>query len=102
MTQQTELLVAMLRRLNQQQAPTANPDEPAVNPAFLWGRLALPSETFFPVPGDETVQRMATSLIAEVPLLTGRDQHEARFVLQRAASSDYFLPPDTVIPLAAN
>lgn len=28
------------------------------------------------------VQRMATSLFAKVPLLTGRDQHEADFVLQ--------------------
>lgn len=30
------------------------------------------------------VQRMATSLFAKVPLLTGRDQHEAHFVLQMA------------------
>lgn len=28
------------------------------------------------------VQRMVTSLFAKLPLLTGRDQHEARYVQQ--------------------
>lgn len=51
----------MLRRLNQNQAPAAYPDEPAPDPAFQWNRLALPSETSFPVPGYGTVQRKATS-----------------------------------------
>lgn len=82
-TQQPELLAAMLRRLNQPAtAAAAYPDEPAADPAFLWSRLVLPSETNFPVRGDGTIQRMATSLFAKVPTLTGRDQHEARFVLQ--------------------
>lgn len=84
-TQQTELLAAMLQRLNQQPAPAAaqgNLDDPPADPAFHWGRLALPSETNFPVPGDGSVLRMATSLYTKVPALTGRDQHEARFVLQ--------------------
>lgn len=74
----------MLWRLNQQPAPAAaaNPEEPAADPAFLWSRLALPSEMTFPVPGDRAIQRMATSLFAKVPTLVGRDQHKARFVLQ--------------------
>lgn len=42
----------------------------------------LPAETNFQVPGDGQVQRMASSLFARVPTLAGRDQHEARFVLQ--------------------
>lgn len=49
---------------------------------FNWDRLALPSETDYQVPGTGLVQRVATSLFAKIPLLTGRDQHEARFVLQ--------------------
>lgn len=84
-TQQTELLAAMLERLNQRQAaapPAGVPAEQPADPDFVWTRLALPSETNFPVPGDGTVQRMATSLYSKVPTLTGRDQHEARFVLQ--------------------
>lgn len=84
-TQQTELLAAMLERLNQCQAAAPQPGalaEQPVDPDFVWTRLTLPSETNFPVPGDGTVQRMATSLYTKVPTLTGRDQHEARFVLQ--------------------
>lgn len=42
----------------------------------------LPAETNFQVPGDGQVQRMASSLFVRVPTLAGRDQHEARFVLQ--------------------
>lgn len=34
------------------------------------------------MPGDGLVQRLATSVFARVPTLVGRDQHEARFVLQ--------------------
>lgn len=75
----------MLERLNQRQAapqPAGAPAEPPADPDFVWTRLALPSETNLPVPGDGTVQRMATSLYSREPTLTGRDQHEARFVLQ--------------------
>lgn len=74
----------MIERLNQRQVAPAPgvPAEPRADPDFNWDRLALPSETNFPVPGDGTIQRMATSLFAKLPNLTGRDQHEARFVLQ--------------------
>lgn len=74
----------MLARLNQQPAQPAaqgNLEDPPADPAFQWNRLQLPSETYFPVPGDGAVQRMATSLFTKLPTLTGRDQHEARFVL---------------------
>lgn len=60
----------MLRRLNQHPAPAAAPgnvDDPPADPAFVCGRLALSSETNFPVPGDGTIQRMATSLFTKVP-----------------------------------
>lgn len=119
-----------------------NPDEPPADPAFQWERLCMPPETNFPVPGDGVIQRMATSLYSKIPTLTGRDQHEARFVLQTVSmwpdlddddrkwvyqrlnvycivaslgwpaataacnastvSTDYFLPPGTVIPPAQN
>lgn len=141
----TDLLAAMLERLNQRPAAAAapgNPDDPPADPAFVWGRLSLPSETNFPVPGDGTIQRMSTSLFTKIPTLTGRDQHEAKFVLQvvsmwpdpsddgrhwayqrlnvycivaslgwpaataaciaSSVNTDYFLPPGTVIPPAAN
>lgn len=55
------------------------------DPDFRWERLAVPPETDFPVPGDGVVQRMASSLLAELPTLTGRDHHEARFVLSMAS-----------------
>lgn len=84
-TQQTEVLAGMLAELRARQGHPAQPlpgAEAAADPNFDWSRLILPSETSFQVPGDGQVQRMATSLFARVPTLAGRDQHEARFVLQ--------------------
>lgn len=85
-TQQTEILAGMMAELRARQAqpaaPAANPAESPADPAFNWERLVLPPETNFQVPGDGLVQHMATSLFARVPTLVGRDQHEARFVLQ--------------------
>lgn len=85
-TQQTDILAGMLAELRARQAkppaPVVNPAEPPADPNFNWSRLVLPPETNFQVPGDGLVQRMATSLFARVPTLVGRDQHEARFVLQ--------------------
>lgn len=56
--------------------------EPAADPHFQWDRLRLPSEINFKVPGDGRIQRIAYFLFTKLPLLTGRDQHEARFILQ--------------------
>lgn len=83
-TQQTEILAWMMAELRARQPLTqpANPAEPPEDPSFDWTRLALPSETNFQVPGTGLVQRMASSLFARVHTLAGRDQHEARFVLQ--------------------
>lgn len=84
-TQQTEILAGMLAELCARQAQPAQQAiaaEPAADPNFDWSRLVLPPETSFQVPGDGQVQRMASSLFARVPTLAGRDQQEARFVLQ--------------------
>lgn len=85
-TQQTEILQGMLAELRARQAapvaPVVNSAEPPADPNFDWSRLVLPPETNFQVPGDGQVQRMASSLFARVPTLAGRDQREARFVLQ--------------------
>lgn len=83
-TQQTEILAGTMADLRARQpaAQSANPAEPPEDPAFDWTRLALPSESNFQIPGTGLVQRMASSLLARVPTLAGRDQHEARFVLQ--------------------
>lgn len=84
-TQQTEILAGMLAELRARQAAPAVQQpaaEPPADPHFDWSRLTLPAETSFQVPGDGQVQRMASSLFARVPTLAGRDQHEARFVLQ--------------------
>lgn len=85
-TQQTENLEGMLAELRARQAqpatPVVNQAEPPADPNFDWSRLVLPAETNFQDPRDGQVQRMASSLFARVPTLAGRDQHEARFVLQ--------------------
>lgn len=83
MTQQTAILENMMRALQRAQpAAPQDPTEPPADPHFNWERLCLPSETNFRVPGDGMVQRMATALFSKLPTLSGRDQHEARFILQ--------------------
>lgn len=84
LTQQTEVLAGMLAELRARQGPVpvAATAEPPEDPDFDWTRLVLPPETSFQVPGNGQVQRMAASLLARVPTLAGRDQHEARLVLQ--------------------
>lgn len=69
-------------RRAQPAAPAVNQSEPPTDPNFSCPRLVLPAETNFQVPGECQVQRMASSLFARVPTLAGRDQHEARFMLQ--------------------
>lgn len=85
-TQQTEILAGIFTELRVRQAqpaaPVINQAEPPADPNFDWSRLVLPAETNFQFPGDGQVQRMASSLFARVLTLAGRDQHEARFVLQ--------------------
>lgn len=84
LTHQTEVLAGMLAELRARQGPVpvVNAAEPPEDPDFDWSRLVMLPETSFQVPGTGQVQRMASSLIARVPTMAGRDQHEARFVLQ--------------------
>lgn len=84
-TQQTEIIAGMLAKLRARQALPLQPGnvaEPPADPNFDWSRLVFPAETSFQVPGDGQVQRMASSLFARLPTLAGRDQHDARFLLQ--------------------
>lgn len=84
LTQHTEVLAGMLAELRARQGPAAvvNAAEPPEDPDFDWSRLVLPPETSFQVPGNGQVQRMASSLLARIPTLAGRDQYEAKFVLR--------------------
>lgn len=84
LTQHTEVLAGMLAELRAREgpAPVANAAEPPEDPDFDWSSLVMPPETSFQVPGNGQVQRIASSLLTRVPTLAGRDQHEARFVLQ--------------------
>lgn len=85
LTQQTAVLARMMERLDARPEPARpvaqDPADPPEDSNFQWERLVLPSETNFTVPSTGMIQKMATSLFARVPLLSGRDQHEARFVL---------------------
>lgn len=64
-----------------QQLPPAAA-EVAEDPAFNWESLRSPLDTTFPLLPTEVVQRVAAGLFAKLQSggLTGRDQHEARFV----------------------
>lgn len=66
---------------HQQPAPTAV--EVAEDPAFKWDALRSPLAVTFPLPTTGVVQRVTAGLFAKLQAgaLTGRDQHEARFVL---------------------
>lgn len=61
------------------------PAEPAANvtedPDFNWFSLRFPLEATFPLPNTGVVQRnLGLFAKLQAGLLTGRDQHEARFV----------------------
>lgn len=79
-TQHMEILQGMFAELRARQAASvvqaANHADLPPDPNFDWAR------SNFQVPGEGQIQRMASQLFARVPTLAGRDQHEARFVLQ--------------------
>lgn len=83
LTQTVDRMVA-----HQQPAPAAA--EVAEDPAFNWESLRSPLEATFPLPTTGVVQRVAAGLFAKFQSggLTGRDQHEARFVLDILADWD--------------
>lgn len=68
----------MMQELRQQRPrqEVQDPAEPPADPHFQWSRRR-PTSKF-----QVMVQLMATSLFAKLPLLTGRNQHEARYVIQ--------------------
>lgn len=86
LTQQTAVLAGMMRRLDEVQArPAAAPGaglDQLEDPNFNWNGLRVPTTTNFPVPNTGAVQRMASSLLSKLHTLQGRDNHDARFVLQ--------------------
>lgn len=88
LTQLTNTLVDVQRNLRQAAAVAPAPaEEHAPDPNFNWNFLRTPAETWFPVPGLGSVQRIAADLLARLPTMAARDQHDARFVL--AVVSDW-------------
>lgn len=78
LTQLTNVLVYVQR--NQQRAAAAQPQaasEYAADPNFNWELLRTPAETRFPVPGLGSVQHIAADLLARLPTMAARDQHDA-------------------------
>lgn len=77
LTQIVERMVAI------QQQPAQPVADVAEDPDFNWQALRSPLEATFPLPNTGVVQRIAAGLFSKLQagLLTGRDQHEARFVL---------------------
>lgn len=71
----------MERLVTDRPAPAAA--EVAEDPAFNWDALRSPLDTTFPLPSTGKVQRVAAGLFTKLQSggITGRDQHEARFVL---------------------
>lgn len=71
----------------QRPQPAAAPAEVEEDPAFQWNALRSPLDATFPLPATGVVQRIAAGLYAKVQtgVLTGRDQREARFVLDMLA-----------------
>lgn len=87
LTQQTQVLAGIMRRLDDVQArPPAvaagNAMDQPEDPNYQWNALRVATTTNFPVPSTGAVQRMASSLLSKLSSLQGRDNHDARFVLQ--------------------
>lgn len=66
-----------------EQRPAEPAADVAEDPDFSWFSLRSPLEATFPLPNTGVVQRIAAGLLAKLQLglLTRRDQHKARFVL---------------------
>lgn len=64
-----------------QQRPAEPAADVAEDPDFNWFSLRFPLEATFPLPNTGVVQRnLGLFAKLQAGLLTGRDQHEARFV----------------------
>lgn len=79
----TRLIQTVERMAAIQNRPAAAPAVVAEDPEFNWHALRSPLDTTFPLPSTGVVQRIAAGLFAKVQagVLTGRDRHEAIFVL---------------------
>lgn len=77
----TRLTQTVERLVTDRPAPAAA--DVAEDPAFNWDALRSPLDTTFLLPSTGVVQRVAAGLFAKPQSggITGRDQHEARFVL---------------------
>lgn len=85
LTQQTEVLAALLRRVEaNEQRQVAGQVQPEVqeDPNYNWEILRVPADTSFPVPSTGTVQRMASTLLSKLSTLQGEDNHDEKFALQ--------------------
>lgn len=80
LTRLTQTVERMVAHHNQSVPAAADVAE---DPAFNWDALRSPLEITFPLPPTGVVQRVAAGLFAKLQAgaITGRDQHEARFVL---------------------
>lgn len=76
-------LAQTVERLVTERPAAAPLNDVAEDPAFNWDALRSPLENTFPLPSTGVVQRIAAGLFAKLQsgAITGRDQHEARFVL---------------------
>lgn len=79
----TRLTQTVERLVTERPAPPPAAADVAEDPAFNWEALHSPLDTTFPLPSTGVVQRVAAGLFAKLQsgAITGRDQHEARFVL---------------------
>lgn len=87
LTQLTQEILTMRREVAANQTQQAQLADVPEDPNFDCVLLKLPAETKFPVPGTGIAQRIAADLLARLPTLAARDQHDARFVL--AVISDW-------------
>lgn len=80
LTRLTQTVQAMV---NHRPAPEPAAADAPADPAFRWDTLRSPLEVTVPLPSEGVVQRIAAGLFAKLQsgVLTGRDQHEARFTL---------------------
>lgn len=87
LTQLTQEILRMRREVTANQPQQAQQADIPEDQNFNWNLLKLPAETKFPVPCTGIVQRITADLLARLPSLVARDQHDARFVL--AVVSDW-------------
>lgn len=81
LTQLTQEILTLCREAIAHQPQQPQNVEVPEDPNFNWNLLKLPAETNFPVPCTSLVQHIAADLLARLPSLVARDQHDARFVL---------------------